>query len=112
MSKLDNLRKQREAKAAAQQMQETEETLLTQKTQETEETQTTPETEKKKGRPVERPETYRFSLYLDGDLKDFIKYASWKGRKSTTQYLNDLVRADMEAYIAAGGNADEWKENS
>lgn len=66
---------------------------------------------KKVGRPVERPETYRFSLYLDGDLKEYIKYMSWKRKQSATQYLNDLVRADMEAYLAAGGKADEWSDN-
>lgn len=69
----------------------------------------------KKGRPIERPNTYRFSLYLDGDLKNYIDFIAWKrsspGNKySITQYLNDLVRADMEAYLAAGGNANEWTE--
>lgn len=67
--------------------------------------------EKKKGRPVERPETYRFSLYLDGDLKEFIQYRAWSKKQSITQLFNDLVRADMEAYLAAGGNANEWTEN-
>lgn len=61
------------------------------------------------GRPKERGETYRFSLYLDGDLEKYIKYAVWKNRKvSITQYLNDLVRKDMEEYLATGGSADEW----
>lgn len=61
------------------------------------------------GRPKERGETYRFSLYLDGDLEKYIKYAVWKNRKdSITQYLNDLVRKDMEEYLSTGGSADEW----
>ena len=81
-------------------------TQTTQKTQITDETQ---ETQKKAGRPVERPETYRFSLYLDGDLEKYIKYAVWRDRKkSVTQYLNDLVRADMAEYIRNGGDESEW----
>lgn len=69
----------------------------------------------KKGRPIERPNTYRFSLYLDGDLKSYIDFIAWKrsspgSKYSITQYLNDLIRADMEAYLAAGGNANEWTE--
>lgn len=81
----------------------------TQTTQVTQETQTTQETSKKAGRPVERPETYRFSLYLDGDLKDYIKFISWKQQKSITQYLNDIIRTEMAEYIASGGDESEWK---
>lgn len=85
--------------------------FFTQKTEETaktQETQTTQETQKKTGRPKERHETYRFSLYLDGDLKDYIKFASWKQQKTITQYLNDIIRAEMEAYIEAVGDESEW----
>lgn len=87
-----------------------EETQTTQETSTTQKTQVTQGTPKKAGRPVERPDTYRFSLYLDGDLKDYIKYISWKQQKSITQYLNDIIRAEMAAYIAGGGDESEWKE--
>lgn len=87
--------------------EETQETATTQKTQVTQIIQETP---KKAGRPVERPETYRFSLYLDGDLKDYIKYISWKQQKSITQYLNDIIRAEMAEYVASGGDEGEWKK--
>lgn len=63
--------------------------------------------DKKAGRPIERPDTYRFSLYLDGDLEPFIKHRSWLKRKSVTQYMNDLVRADMNMFIANGGRIPE-----
>ena len=88
----------------------TQETQTTQITQETQITSPkNQETVKKAGRPVERQETYRFSLYLDGDLSKYIKYAVWRDRKkSVTQYLNDLVRADMAEYIRNGGDESEW----
>lgn len=85
----------------------TQETSTTQKTQAT---QGTSENLKKAGRPIERPDTYRFSLYLDGDLKGYIKYISWKQQKSITQYLNDIIRAEKAAYIANGGDESEWEE--
>lgn len=85
-----------------------EETQTTQETSTTQKTQVTQETPKKAGRPVERPDTYRFSLYLDGDLKDYIKYISWKQQKSITQYLNDIIRAEMAEYVASGGDESEW----
>lgn len=66
------------------------------------------ETAKKIGRPVERPNTYRFSLYLDGDLEGYIKYKAWKNKQSITQYLNTLVRDDMQAYVKDGGDESEW----
>lgn len=55
------------------------------------------------GRPKERHDTYRFSLYLDGDLKDYIKLASWKQQKTITQYMNDMIRSEMDEYIRNGG---------
>lgn len=67
------------------------------------------ETQKKAGRPKEIETTYRFSLYLNGDYKEFIDYIVWKKKyKNITRYLNDLIRADMEAYIEAGGDESEW----
>lgn len=64
------------------------------------------------GRPTERGETYRFSLYLDLELADYAKYIAKKNKQPLTQYLNALVRRDMEAYISAGGNADEWTDSN
>ena len=84
-------------------MSETQITSETPKTQET-------APKNKGGRPIERTDTYRFSLYLDGDLKDYIKYISWKNKLTITQYINDLVRADMQSYIASGGDISEWTE--
>lgn len=54
---------------------------------------------KKVGRPIEKVSTYRYSMYFDGDLKEFIKHESWKQKKSICQYLNDLVREDMDRSI-------------
>lgn len=69
------------------------------------------EAEKKPtGRPTERGETYRFSLYLDIELANYAKHIARKNKQPLTQYLNELVRRDMEAYISAGGNADEWTD--
>lgn len=62
------------------------------------------------GRPVERPNVKKISLYLDGDLNDYVRFRCTKPKQAVTQYINSLVRADMEAYLAAGGNADEWTD--
>ena len=87
-------------------------------TQGTEETHDKPETHdthekpKKQGRPPKKEEEklrgYRYNLNLDRDLKDYLHEMAWKNRTSITQYINDLIRADMEAYIEAGGDESEW----
>lgn len=87
-------------------------------TQGTEETHNKPETHdthekpKKQGRPPKKEEEklrgYRYNLNLDRDLKDYLHEMAWKNRTSITQYINDLIRADMEAYIEAGGDESEW----
>ena len=87
-------------------------------TQETEGTHNKPETHdahekpSKQGRPPKKPEKklrgYRYNLNLDRDLKDYLHEMAWKNRTSITQYINDLIRADMEAYIEAGGDESEW----
>lgn len=96
-------------------------TQETQKTQEIQETQATAEemkqileemkeikqsittTEKRKqGRPPKKEEEklrgYRYNLNLDRDLKPFLDDIAWQKRTSITQYINDLIRADMQRY--------------
>lgn len=43
---------------------------------------------------------YRVNLAFDSDLKEFINNASWEKHQSITQWLNDLVRAEMEKAAA------------
>lgn len=66
----------------------------------------------KQGRPPKKPEEklrgYRYNLNLDRDLKDYLHEMAWRNRTSITQYINDLIRADMEGYIEAGGDESEW----
>lgn len=58
---------------------------------------------KKRGRPPKNEEDklrgYRYSLNLDRDLKDYLHEAAWRKRTSITQYINDLIRADMQRNI-------------
>ena len=53
----------------------------------------------KQGRPrkteEERLRGYRYNLNLDRDLKEYLHETAWKKRTSITQYINDLIRADM-----------------
>lgn len=55
---------------------------------------------KKQGRPPKAEEEklrgYRYNLNLDRDLKEYLHEAAWKNRTSITQYINDLIRADMK----------------
>lgn len=57
----------------------------------------------KRGRPKKKEEEklrgYRYNLNLDRDLQQYLKETAWKKRTSITQYINDLIRADMEAYF-------------
>lgn len=57
----------------------------------------------KRGRPKKTEEEklrgYRYNLNLDKDLQQYLKETAWKKRTSITQYINDLIRADMEAYF-------------
>ena len=59
---------------------------------------------KKLGRPRlqsgERRRGYRYNLLLDADLNDFLHEIAWQRRTSMTQYINDLIRAEFEAYMA------------
>ena len=63
----------------------------------------------KQGRPKKKEEEklrgYRYNLNLDRDLKEYLHEAAWKKRTSITQYINDLIRADME-------NDAEWKKEN
>ena len=43
-----------------------------------------------------RAGAYRFSLYLDADLGEYVNYIKYKHKKSITDYFNELVRKDME----------------
>ena len=64
---------------------------------------------KKQGRPPknenEKLRGYRYNLNLDRDLKEYLHEMAWKKRTSITQYINDLIRADMES-------AEEWKNTN
>lgn len=59
--------------------------------------------EPKRGRPKktdsEKLRGYRYNLNLDRDLKQYLHEMAWQKRSSITQYINDLIRADMEAYF-------------
>ena len=39
---------------------------------------------------------YRYNLNLDADLKDFLHETAWEKRMSMTQYINNLIRREME----------------
>lgn len=58
----------------------------------------------KRGRPPkkegEKVRSVHFSLGLDNDLIPFLNDIVWVKRTNRTQYINDLIRADMEKYRA------------
>lgn len=102
--------------------------FFTQGTQETQEKQhthdkpdvyLTQDAPRQQGRPrKEKPlRGYRYNLNLDDDLNQFLHEIAWIKRTTITQYLNDLIRREKEAYVAdclaRGANPYEgWeKEN-
>ena len=43
-------------------------------------------------------EVYRFNLKLPIECKDFLQEMAWRNRTTITEYLAQLVRADMDAH--------------
>ena len=62
-----------------------------------------PETAKQITKKPKRAGAYRFSLYLDEDLGEYVNFIKFKYKKSITDYFNEIVRADME-------KNEEWKK--
>ena len=38
---------------------------------------------------------YRLTLRLRPEYKEYLEQAAWKSKKNVTEYLNDLIAADM-----------------
>lgn len=71
----------------------TADTIDTEDTQDTQDTQSTPKAPK--------PEYYRFNLKMPLEYKDYLQAAAYRASSPTktvtvTEYLCELVRADME----------------
>ena len=99
-----------------QEAHEGQEVQPPQRTQDTPGTHITPSTHKthdtsmpqeppKPQEPQEppKPEPYRINLKLRGEFKQFLDDEAWKARKSITEYLNELIAADMEAKQGEAG---------
>jgi len=67
---------------------EKQQTYYTHRTQETYSTQETQQAQKA---------YYRINLKLRPEFRQYLDDESWKARKSITEYLNDLIAADMAA---------------
>ena len=63
-------------------------------TQNTSNTQYTPNTQ---GTSGTQKTYYRINLKLRPEFRQYLDDESWKARKSITEYLNDLIAADMAA---------------
>ena len=44
------------------------------------------------------PELSRLNLKLPTEIKDFLQEMAWRNRTTITEYLAQLVRADMDAH--------------
>lgn len=40
---------------------------------------------------------YRINLRLRAEYREYLEHESWKAHQSITEYLNDLIQADMNA---------------
>lgn len=80
----------------------TQGTQETQDKHEKQDVSLTAEAQRKQGRPrKEKPlRGYRYNLNLDDDLNQFLHEIVWVKRTTITQYINDLIRREKEAYIA------------
>lgn len=60
------------------------------------------------GRPEGKKPTYRYNLNLDLDLKDFVYNYTWANHSNATNFINDLIRREKDAYFANGGTTAGW----
>lgn len=67
----------------------------TEPTQNTEPAPNTDNTQKK----THKKRSYRYNLLIDDDLNEYLHFASWWGKKSMTQFVNDLIRQSYNDYI-------------
>ena len=59
--------------------------------------ETTTRKVKENGAPKKKREgAYRFSLYIDEDLGDYVRFCKYKYHISITDFINELVRERME----------------
>ena len=52
-----------------------------------------------------------FTQPTEGNTPNTHNKRAWQKRTSITQYINDLIRADMENYFAEGGTKEGWLED-
>jgi hypothetical protein len=67
-------------------------------------TQRIEELPKTQGEQASKPTYYRLNLKLRGEYRQYLDDESWKARKSITEYLNDLIAADMKAKKSDGAD--------
>lgn len=53
--------------------------------------------------PEPKPEYYRFNIKLPIECKDYLQEMAWRHRTTITNYLTNIILADMDAH-------PEWKE--
>lgn len=72
--------------------------------------QTEPIMNQRQGRPKKENKLrgFRYNLHLDRDLKPFLAFTAWRKRTSITQYLNDLIRNEMNEFMEDGGEIDSF----
>lgn len=59
-------------------------------------------TEQQQEAPV-KTEYYRFNAKMPMEYKDYLQEMAWRNRTTITDYINNLIAADMEAH-------PEWRE--
>ena len=68
---------------------------------------------KPQGQSTHSRRTKRYNLLLDEDLDAFLHEIVWQKRTTMTQYINDLIRAELEAYEKEShqnGTVPYWKQ--
>ena len=86
---------------------ETEQELSELQTQEADKTHETHSTydqklhiqtqEQTTGQSKPSPKYYRFNLKMALEYKEYLAHESWKAHKTITEYINDLIQADMDS---------------
>lgn len=54
--------------------------------------------------PADQPKWYRFNMKLPAECQAYLQEMAWRNRTTITQYMADMVMADMAAH-------PEWRDS-
>lgn len=54
--------------------------------------------------------SFRYNLSLEAGLNQYLHEIAYQNRVSMNEYVNMLIKADMEKYFKNGGTKEGWRD--